>query len=280
MRTASAEQRFEEAARYRDQWQALKALRDKGNLDSLAQSAAPSVHPDKAVPSLARALHMSVPPNIIEGFDIAHLMGSDVVASMVQFVDGQPNNDGYRRFKIDAAADGGETNDDFAAMHQVVLRRYRRQREGAPMPDLIVIDGGLGQVHAAEEALGNWLVGFRLVSLVSPKKKKLSCFLMVKSLRMSRRNSGHKLLTFVRDEAHRFSRRYHHWLRERRFDQPKPRKKRATSHKSKSKQASYNIASQSRTIASIPLLLVWGRICQRKMVKNLNLTWENGWYPG
>ena len=86
------------------------------------------------MPSLARALGMEQQPHIIEGFDIAHLMGSDVVASMVQFVDGQPNNDGYRRFKINAAQDGGETNDDFAAM-QVVFRRYHRQlREGAPLP--------------------------------------------------------------------------------------------------------------------------------------------------
>src|SRR5690606_17966311 len=145
-------------------------------------------------------------PRIIEGFDIAHLMGTDVVASLVQFVDGVPHKDGYRRVKIRGDGEAAEAgNDDFAAMREGVTRRYRRLREeGARMPDLVLIDGGLGQVHAAIDGLRE--AGVDLPCVVGLAKQEET---LVRpdgeEIRLSRRHPGLKLLMYVRDEAHRFS---------------------------------------------------------------------------
>ena len=92
-------------------------------------------------------------PHIIECFDISHIQGAETVASMVVWEDGEMKKSDYRKFQIKTV----EGVDDFAAMREVIGRRYRRMvEEKRPMPSLILVDGGLGQLHAAAEALRNW----------------------------------------------------------------------------------------------------------------------------
>ena len=96
----------------------------------------------------ARVLGAEEPIRCLEAFDIAHLRGGETVASKVCFIDGKPFKEGYRRYKIQTVA-----NDDFNAMREVVSRRYRDAGEGEELyPDLILIDGGIGQLNAALDA--------------------------------------------------------------------------------------------------------------------------------
>jgi excinuclease ABC subunit C len=160
---------------------------------------------------------------VIEGFDIAHLQGQHVVASLVQFVSGVPNKDAYRRFKIRGAGgsgDGDPGNDDFAAMREVVGRRYARLREEqASLPDLVLIDGGHGQLNSARAALVE--AGVELPAIIGLAKREETVVRADGSeLRLSRRDPGLKLLMYVRDEAHRFCRRYYHLLQRQELDGP------------------------------------------------------------
>jgi excinuclease ABC subunit C len=170
------------------------------------------VHGDEGLGKLQRALGLETTPRVVEGFDIAHLMGTNVVAAMVQFVDGLPNKDGYRRFRVKGDGVTPVGNDDFRAMEEVVGRRYRRlQDEGKPLPDIVLIDGGHGQVGAAMAACA--AAGVTPPCLIGLAKKEETIICSDGSeVSLSRRNSGLKLLQYVRDEAHRFSRRYLHLL--------------------------------------------------------------------
>lgn len=212
MRQAADGLCFEEAARHRDQIAALRSLAQRGNLRDHALLPAPVPDGERALRSLARALSLNGPPRLIEGFDIAHLMGSDVVAAMVSFVDGRSARDGYRHYRIRGGVEGAR-NDDLAAMREVVSRRYRRLcDEDQPRPDLIMIDGGLGQVRAAAQALAGLGLGqLALVGLA--KEDEILVLPDGREIRLGRRHPGLRLLMYVRDEAHRFSRRYHHLLR-------------------------------------------------------------------
>lgn len=211
MQQASGELRFEDAARLRDQLQALDRLKERGRLRDYAEPAAPVLDIHNGLAALQRHLGLAAPPTVIEGFDIAHLQGEHVVASLVRFVNGVPDKDGYRRFKV-KGEDGIVGNDDFAAMREVVGRRYRRLRdERKPFPDLVLIDGGHGQVAKAMEALA--AEGVAVPALVGlAKRDEILVLSAGGELRLTRRDPGLKLLQYVRDEAHRFCRRYFHLL--------------------------------------------------------------------
>lgn len=99
-----------------------------------------------AVQELAERLELDILPQRIECFDISHIQGAETVASMVVFTDGEPDKSEYRRFRL-KTVEGSP--DDFASMQEVTLRRYREAKE--PLPDLIVIDGGKGQLSSALE---------------------------------------------------------------------------------------------------------------------------------
>jgi excinuclease ABC subunit C len=231
MKTAAAGLLFEDAARYRDQLQAIERLKSRGRLRDWDEPAAPTIDQHAGLAKLAQHLGLSAPPKVIEGFDIAHLAGQHVVAGLVQFVNGVPNKDAYRRFRIQGpAGDHNPGNNDFAAMREVVGRRYRRlMDEGRPLPDLVLIDGGHGQVQMARAAAEE--SGIRLPALVGLAKRDE---ILVRpdgaTIAPGRRDPGLKLLMYVRDEAHRFCRRYFHLLQRKALkpDAPKkPRRKRA-----------------------------------------------------
>jgi excinuclease ABC subunit C len=142
--------------------------------------------------------------------DIAHLQGGETVASLVQFIDGLPFKQGYKRFRIKSV----EGVDDFASMREIVSRRFRRlQSEGEPFPDLLLIDGGKGQLNAVMETFA--MLDIKPPFTISLAKQQEEVFLPgeSESHRLSRHSFGLRLLQFVRDEAHRFAQHYHHLLR-------------------------------------------------------------------
>jgi len=150
---------------------------------------------------LGRDLGLSVVPRSLVCVDISNNQGRDMVGSLVWFEAGRPKKSEYRKFKIKGVAQ----QDDFAAIHEVITRYLTRRRdEGTPLPDLMLIDGGKGQLGAALDAARQ--VGFDKLPMVSLAKREEEIFLPGRSegLRLSRRGSSLRLLQRARDEAHRF----------------------------------------------------------------------------
>jgi excinuclease ABC subunit C len=157
-------------------------------------------------------LGLSHLPRRVECFDISHGQGREVVASCVVFTDGVPDKQAYRRFKM-----SNEQNDDFANMHEAIMRRFKRLRdEGKEFPDLLLIDGGLGQLHAAEAALD--ALGLDQQERAALAKKEELVFRPGSSepLRIPKTSPVLQLLQRIRDEAHRFAITYHRALRAKR----------------------------------------------------------------
>jgi len=171
-----------------------------------------------ADPSLVELQHeLTLPsiPRVIECFDVSNLFGSSMVGSMVQFVNAKPNKSNYRRFKIRTV----EGQDDFASMKEIVWRRYARLKgESAQMPDLIVIDGGPGQLNAALSALSELSLTIPCVSLA---KEFEEIYHPDKSapMRLPRNSGALKVLQYARDEAHRFGISYHRLLRKKKMQE-------------------------------------------------------------
>jgi excinuclease ABC subunit C len=159
---------------------------------------------------LQEVLGLAEPPRIVEGIDIAHLQGGETVGSKVCFIDGVPFKDGYRRYKIKH----GQGNNDYLSIQEVVGRRYREAGASNELfPDVILIDGGLGQLHAAMDVFKSMDVKPPMV--ISLAKKEELVYIQARSepARLSRNNAGLRLLQYIRDEAHRFAQHYHHILR-------------------------------------------------------------------
>ncbi len=168
-------------------------------------------HPRSQAQALLRALQdaleLEVEPRRIECFDISNIQGSDVVASMVCFLDGLPKKSQYRKFRVKGL---GGAPDDFASMREVVGRRYRRLlEEGKDLPDLVLIDGGLGQLGAALAALEELGLGSQPVASLAKKEELI--FLPGRSQPVTLPHSSPvlHLVQRVRDEAHRFAIAFH-----------------------------------------------------------------------
>jgi excinuclease ABC subunit C len=154
------------------------------------------------VRELQKALMLETPPQKIEGFDISNIQGKDAVASMVCFINGRPKKSEYRHFNIRSK----QTPDDFTMIREVVYRRYKRLlNEKKPFPDLILIDGGKGQLSSALEALSE--LGVKNQPIIGLAKRLEEVFLPEKSgpINIPKRNSGLRLLQQIRDETHRFA---------------------------------------------------------------------------
>ena len=167
-----------------------------------------------AVEKLGEILEMENDPYHIEGFDISNIQGTDSVASMVVFKNGRPSKQDYRRFKIKTV----EGPDDFSSMKEVVERRYARLlREDRKLPDLILIDGGKGQLNAAYEILE--LLGIEDLPIIGLAKREEEIFRPGESepITLPHHTPTLQLLQRVRDEAHRFAVSYHRKLRSRRL---------------------------------------------------------------
>ena len=214
MLVASEALNFEKARRVRDEIAALQNLDLRGDKDRDAQPEVFPIDPKKGLKGLQQVLGLAKRPRTIEGMDIAHISGTDTVASLVSFLDGLPFKPGYRRFKIKSV----QGVDDFASMREVVSRRFRRLREEDEVfPDILLIDGGKGQLNAAIDAFK--ALGIDPPCLISLAKQEEEIFRPgeSESIKLSRRSAALRLVQYVRDEAHRFAQHYHHMLRRKRL---------------------------------------------------------------
>jgi len=170
------------------------------------------------VEALESALNLPEPPKRIECFDISHIQGSDTVASMVVWEDGRMKKSDYRKFIIrgEAMTDGAEKRegllrDDFASMREAVERRYRRlQEERKPLPSLILIDGGRGQLHAAAQALEKLEIINQPVASIAKKEEIL--YVLGREhepIVLERHSPVLHLIQQIRDETHRFAVTFH-----------------------------------------------------------------------
>ena len=213
MASAAGRQEFEKAAELRDIVFALEKTLAKTRHFERTDPTRP-LRDDEALESLQLALHLSAPPATMECFDISHISGTFVVASMVRFVDGRPDKDNYRRFQIKSFIG----NDDYRAMEEVVGRRYRRLiEEGKLFPDLVVIDGGRGQIGAALKAFVSLdamppaIIGLakQHETIIFPDERP--------PLNLPLNHAGLNILQRLRDEAHRFANTYNADLRSRKI---------------------------------------------------------------
>ena len=227
MKRAAKEKRFEEAAQYRNQLRALNELRrqvvfsDRENQD---------LTKDQGLFELATLLGLDKIPRRIEGYDISHMQGTDTVASMVVFSNGVPEKQAYRKFKMRIPG-----NDDFAHMNEVMKRRLaRQQQKGWGLPDLILIDGGKGQLSSALAACTEHDVHIPIIGLakryeeivvgVASNVNLSSQFTKQKGAIIGQSDDFVtvdlpnnlplvKLLQRIRDESHRFAVSYHSVLK-------------------------------------------------------------------
>lgn len=180
--------------------------------------------------SLKKDLRLKSIPKRIECYDISHIQGRDTVASMVVFADGKPKKSDYRKFKINTVSDETGKPDDFLSMREVIYRRFRRIAEkeninesgrdedmsfGAK-PDLIIIDGGKGQLSSAVKVLDD--LGIRDIDIIGLAKKLEEVFFPGDNIpqNIPKISGGLKLLQRIRDEAHRFAITFHRSLRDKR----------------------------------------------------------------
>lgn len=246
MEQAAADKRYEEAAVLRDRLQAVESLSLCGDVDADVQPEVFFVDPTAGLEKLQALLELPERPRIIEGLDIATLQGEASVGSLVCFIDGKPFKNSYRRYRIKTVAGV----DDYAMIREVLARRYRYAAIAEELyPDVILIDGGLGQLHAALDAFERMrqaieTEGQRAVKpamVVSLAKREELVYVQARAgpIKLARNNEALRLLQHIRDEAHRFGQHYHHVLRRKHaFDedlaagpQPPTKKRRRTPRK-------------------------------------------------
>jgi excinuclease ABC subunit C len=213
MAKAAEKREFERAAELRDVVLALEKTLSRTRTFERFDPTLVQADAD-ALSALARALALPASPMAIECFDISHISGTFVVASMVHFHEGRPDKDLYRRFRIRSFTG----NDDFRAMEEVVGRRYRRLRdENRPFPDLVVIDGGRGQLASALKAFV--ALGATPPAMIGlAKKHETIIFPDARTpLNLPLGDPALNLLQRIRDEAHRFANTFNADLRSQRI---------------------------------------------------------------
>ncbi len=196
----------------------LLEMAEKNARQALDKQIEADSHQDQKVAALLcrlqEELKLSKPPKRIECFDISNIQGTDNVASLVVFENAQPKKADYRHFKVKSVE--GQAN-DFASMEEVVHRRYRRlMDEDRPMPDLIIIDGGRGQLGAAVSALSALGIEEQDIIGLAKKQEEVYSPRRPEPELLPRRSESLHLLQRVRDEAHRFAVTFHRKLRAKR----------------------------------------------------------------
>ena len=200
MERVSEEQNFEQAASLRNQIYGLHALTQKMIFagDEFVELSA-----DPALLELARALKMPEPPRRIEGYDISHQHGTNVVGSCVVFKNGVASRADYRMFKL-----RNQKNDDFANMREIITRRLKHVEDWG-RPDLVIIDGGIGQLTAVEDLLIE--AGVRVVGWNKSSKELIVANEQGfhRTVKLAENSHAYKLIVRIDDEAHRFAVNYH-----------------------------------------------------------------------
>jgi len=186
MKKAAAAQQYERAAQLRDLAESLREVGKKTR--KFEREVRRPFEPEKEMAELQQVLGLPTLPRHIEGFDISNIGGTLSVASEVCFVDGKPHKDHYRHFRIKTV----ESSDDFASIAEVVARRYKRVLdEGGALPDLILIDGGAGQLSAAHREL--WKLGLREQPVIGLAKKLEEIYLPQSAIQAQQRAEGGNL---------------------------------------------------------------------------------------
>jgi excinuclease ABC subunit C len=242
MEQAAANLEFEKAAVLRDVWQNLGKTLTPARQFSRGRGVPTTVKPLEDLAELGEELHLAGPPRVMECFDISNVSSNHIVASMVRFTDGRPDNRNYRRYRIQTV----EGQDDFASMAEVIRRRYSRillensaanpdaaisqediieaqrrlAREGRAkilLPDLVIVDGGKGQLGMAVRELR--ALGLHGLPVIGLAKQREEIFIPGKRepLRLPHDRGALKLLQRIRDEAHRFANDYNALLYRRRM---------------------------------------------------------------
>ncbi len=210
MQQQSESMNFEEAARLRDEIKAIESLNDRGKVDEHVQPELFQIEPQEGLRKLEQLLDKPTGSiRVIEGYDIAHIQGSNTVASQVCFIDGRPFKNGYRRYKIKTVSG----IDDFASMAEVMTRRLvKADPDDELFPNLILIDGGLGQLNAAREIVN--MVPVNRPTIISLAKREEEIYIPERErpIKLSRHDPALRLLQYIRDEAHRFAQHYFHIL--------------------------------------------------------------------
>lgn len=242
MEQAAANLEFEKAATLRDVWQNLGKTLTPTRQFSRGRGLPSTVKPLEDLAELGVELHLAGPPRVMECFDISNVSSNHIVASMVRFTDGRPDNRNYRRYRIKTV----QGQDDFASMAEVIRRRYSRilleNRAASPdaefsqespldalrrlardgrakilLPDLVIVDGGKGQLGMAVRELRK--LGLHDLPVIGLAKQREEIFLPEKSdpIRLPHDRGALKLLQRIRDEAHRFANDYNALLYRRRM---------------------------------------------------------------
>ena len=186
------------AKQYRAETEKLRSLVD------------PERHSKRVLAELQKDLHLPEPPAVIECFDNSNFQGDYAVAGMVQFVNGKPNKAGYRHFNIKTV----QGPDDYASMREVVRRRYSRlKEEGKELPDLIITDGGKGQMEVVRQAIEDELhLSIPIAGLAKDDRHRTNELLFgfpPKTVQIKINSEVFKLLTHIQDEVHRFAITFH-----------------------------------------------------------------------
>ena len=201
MRERAKERGFEEAGQLRDKIIALSAFKPSGyNMQG-------------AIGELKEALRLKNLPKRIEAFDVSNILGRQATASMVSFYNGAADKDNYRRFRIKTV----KQSDDCKMMAEAVRRRYLRlKRENHSLPDLILVDGGKGQLSAAQKELESLGLDMPIVSLAK-REEEIYTLCAPRPIRLKNNSPALRLLQSVRDESHRFALKYNQLLRRKKF---------------------------------------------------------------
>ena len=213
MREAAANLDYERAGRWRDVINNLETVFGTKNR-SFENAYIPSHTGPEAMTALQKSLKLPMELKTIKCFDISNTLGQLSVASMTVFVDGKPARDEYRRFRIKTV----EGANDFASMAEVVGRHFTRLiTENRPLPDLLVVDGGMGQLNAALKKLTE--INCPVLPVIGLAERNEEIYIPGRSepLVLDRHNPGLRVLQAIRDEAHRFAISYHRELRQKRL---------------------------------------------------------------
>jgi excinuclease ABC subunit C len=214
MEKAAAALDYEKAAMFRDRIRLIERLDRRGTPDEDVQPEVFATEPTEALTQLRELLQVSEPVRIIEGIDVASISGQEAVGALVKFIDGRPFKSGYRRFRIKTV----KGIDDYAMIAEVVKRRYKYALRGEELwPDLVLIDGGLGHLNAAETALKELKAPPVKVASIAKREEEIFLQQTLIPLKLPKTSPVLKLLQYVRDEAHRFAQHYHHILRKKKM---------------------------------------------------------------
>ena len=212
MNQASQSLDYETAVFYRDQIKALDNISETGKLGPFYEEAFLVETPRQKLRMIKETLGLTSEPGHIEGIDISDIKGTQAVGSVVVFIDGEPDKNLYRRFRIRQVAEG--MADDYSRVREIVNRRFTPKVHDNPDLDLLLIDGGKGHVNAAAGVFISLGITPPVIVGLAKGLKRESVYLMnngvISKVRM---NNKLRLLAYVRDEAHRFAQKYHHLRR-------------------------------------------------------------------